>query len=193
MSETEIAKVCFLGPSSVGKTAIINYYGKGSTEDPVATVGSASTRKAISRRDGTVVNVHLWDTAGSEQFRSLAPSFCAEASVIVYVFALNSLASFQDLKDFRLYSERALPGHLVYLVGNKSDMVSERQVTTEAASDLLQEWNGEEYFETSAKTHDGIEDLFDAIANNPHHLLSQLAGLPPRTDTVTASDESCDC
>lgn len=48
----------------------------------------------------------------------------------------------------RWTSQRAVP---LVLVGNKCDLLSERQVSREAAVGLSRAWNSTPYYETSAK------------------------------------------
>ena len=51
------------------------------------------------------------------------------------------------------------------LVGNKSDLVEEREVSTDLAKEYADQ-NGMLYMETSAKTAENIHELFEAIAIN---------------------------
>ena len=48
---------------------------------------------------------------------------------------------------------------VITLIGNKSDLESERQVSYEKANEYAKD-NGMMYFETSAITDSGIEDAF---------------------------------
>ncbi|OHT05769.1 hypothetical protein TRFO_26451 [Tritrichomonas foetus] len=61
----------------------------------------------------------------------------------------------------------------IVLVGNKSDLSDEFEVTDENVREFCESHDGIPYFETSAKTGDGIKEMFDAL----------VAGLPQITDT----------
>ena len=50
-------------------------------------------------------------------------------------------------------------------MGNKSDLVEEREVSTDLAKEYADQ-NGMLYMETSAKTAENIHELFEAIAIN---------------------------
>lgn len=51
------------------------------------------------------------------------------------------------------------PNTVIFLIGNKSDLDSQRDVTYEEAKQFADE-NGLMFIETSAKTGDGVEEAF---------------------------------
>jgi small GTP-binding protein len=83
--EDNEAKVILVGETAVGKTCIIERL-----SDPQFNVairpaaGCSNTGVAISL-DGVSVNLQIWDTAGSEQFRILVPMYFHSAHVVVVV------------------------------------------------------------------------------------------------------------
>ena len=97
------------------------------------------------------------------RFRSLIPSYIRDSSVAVVVFDVTSVDSFEAtskwISDVR--TERG-DGVVIALVGNKVD------VETRAVSQQeLQQFADEEKvlcFETSAKTGEGVKDLFKSLA-----------------------------
>ncbi len=80
-------------------------------------VGSGARRKRIK--------LQLWDTAGTERFRSVSRSYYRGAAGAVLVYDLASHASFNGLTTF-LNDARALasPNLTLLLAGNKSDLVT---------------------------------------------------------------------
>ena len=80
-------------------------------------VGTGSRRKRIK--------LQLWDTAGTERFRSVSRSFYRGAAGAVLVYDLSSMASFNALPTF-LNDARALasPNLTLLLAGNKLDLFS---------------------------------------------------------------------
>ena len=66
---------------------------------------------------------------------------------------------------FSLSLSPPLSAQVKALVGNKSDLVEEREVSTDLAKEYADQ-NGMLYMETSAKTAENIHELFEAIAIN---------------------------
>ncbi|KAM0515425.1 hypothetical protein ACHAPE_005950 [Trichoderma viride] len=73
----------------------------------------------------------LWDTAGTERFRSVSRSYYRGAAGAILVYDIASHLSFRGLQPF-LNDARALASpHLsVMLVGNKLDLASENLIDT---------------------------------------------------------------
>lgn len=81
-------------------------------------VGTGSRRQRIK--------LQLWDTAGTERFRSVSRSYYRGAAGAILVYDIASLASLNALPTF-LNDARALasPNLTVLLAGNKSDVAAE--------------------------------------------------------------------
>ena len=84
----------------------------------IVKVGSGPRRKRIK--------LQLWDTAGTERFRSVSRSYYRGAAGAILVYDIASHASFDALPTF-LLDARALasPNLTVLLAGNKNDLTSE--------------------------------------------------------------------
>lgn len=79
-----------------------------------------------NRRASKRIKLQLWDTAGTERFRSVSRSYYRGAAGAILVYDVASLASFHAL-DTYLSDIRALASKdcVVILVGNKSDVVED--------------------------------------------------------------------
>ncbi|EAY13865.1 small GTP-binding protein, putative [Trichomonas vaginalis G3] len=158
------AKVVLLGATSVGKTCIVtratsNFF----DPEQVSTVGASFSAKTL-QIDDTTVTLRIWDTAGQERFRALAPMYYQGSQAAIIVFSLDSTDSFEDANQW----VDELGPHfdqmpLLYLVGNKADLVDNRTVKLEEAQERADKM-GALYFETSAKTGQNIDELFASIA-----------------------------
>jgi len=159
-------KLVFLGDESVGKTSIITRFMYDHFDDTYqATIGIDFLSKTMYLED-RVVRLQLWDTAGQERFRSLIPSYIRDSSVAIVVYDITNKTSFintnkwiDDVRD-----ERG-DNVVIMLVGNKTDLQDDRQVTATEGEEKAKELNVM-FTETSAKSGDNIKQLFRQVATN---------------------------
>ena len=113
---------------------------------------------------GKTVKLQLWDTAGQEKYKSMVASYYRGANVALVVFDITNHSSFDSLPVWiENYYKNGPEQKNIILIGNKKDMVDQRQVTLEEA-ELFSETNNMIYFETSAKEGDNIEYVFTYAA-----------------------------
>ena len=126
-------KLVFLGDQGVGKTCIINRFVYDSFDrNYQATIGIDFLSKTVHLDDSKGVRLQLWDTAGQERFRSLIPSYIRDSSVAVIVYDVANRQSFLNVAKWidEVKQERG-ENVVIAIVGNKTDLVEEREVETE--------------------------------------------------------------
>jgi small GTP-binding protein len=180
--EIESLKVVLIGESGVGKTSIINQFAKGIfNQDIMSTNGATFTtnKKKFIQPNGSTKNIsfEMWDTAGQEKYRSLAKMFFKEASVALIVYDVTNLKSFNEIKNYwmNLVKEHAPKNIIMYIIGNKSDLIGSEAVKEEMAREYAKE-EKVNFFLTSAKDRSGIDELFNEIGNkylNPEYINSE--------------------
>eukprot|EP01132_Coremiostelium_polycephalum_P004191 gene4191-5246_t len=171
-------KVVLLGSTDVGKTAISVQYAQGIFPTrPLSTVGASFLAKNINI-DGNKIKFQIWDTAGQDRFRSLAPLYYRGASVAILVYDITVARTFEKVKDWVEELRANIHEDIIIVVcGNKIDKPDERRVKREIAKSFADEIKAV-YFETSAKENLGIEMMFLEIAkklllkNIPHNLIT---------------------
>nr|XP_037270117.1 ras-related protein Rap1-like [Rhipicephalus microplus] len=112
--------------------------------------------------DGIYHTVDILDTAGSHHFPAMRELSIRSGRGFVLVFSVDSLQSFHEAAQLwhliaKIRGER-VP---IVLVGNKSDLISNRQVSQDMAMKLAQEsMHNCRYLETSAKYNVNVAALF---------------------------------
>jgi Rab family protein len=155
-------KLVLLGESGAGKTSLISRYTEDAfSGDSSPTVGGAG-RGIKFDFDGQIVDLVLWDTAGQERYRGLAPMFYRNAVAAIIVFDLTNRDSFEQVPGW-IHELQANVGNIVIAVcGNKIDC-GEARVIPGADAKALADSSKTIYYETSAKTGQGVQQLFQAV------------------------------
>lgn len=104
------------------------------------------------------IKVHLWDTAGAERYRALAPMYLRGAEVIALVY--------DDTKDSRdvlpglmqMIRDNA-PTAVIGLMMNKCDLI--QNVPYGDIEQLMPDYS----FQVSAQTGEEVHDSFDKLLN----------------------------
>ena len=157
-------KLVFLGEQSVGKTSLITRFVYDSFDNTYqTTVGIDFISKTIYLEDRTV-RLQLWDTAGQERFRSLIPCYIRDSRVAVVVYDITNANTFHQTSRWidEVRIERG-SDVIIVLVGNKTDIPLERQVSTEEGKRKAKEVNAM-FIETSAKVGYNVKQLFRRVA-----------------------------
>ncbi|KAL3430927.1 P-loop containing nucleoside triphosphate hydrolase protein [Aspergillus tetrazonus] len=125
-----LAKVILLGPSGAGKSCVLHRYVKNEWRVLSSqTIGVEFSSRIVKLGTGprrTRIKLQLWDTAGTERFRSVSRSYYRGAAGAILIYDVSSYASFNSLPTF-LMDARALtsPYLTVILAGNKTDLTQD--------------------------------------------------------------------
>lgn len=159
-----IFKIILIGNSNTGKTSLINRYINNTFEDKyMCTVGVDFMMKKV-QVDNIDLKLQIWDTAGMEKYKQITTSYYRGAQVAVVVFDLASHITFETVKkwidEFLMICNKNI-NPIIALVGNKCDLVNEREVSQEEVDRFLGISNNNyTYIETSAKNGVNVEELF---------------------------------
>ena len=159
-------KILFLGETQVGKTSlIVRYSDNDFQEGGLPTLGVDLKYKYIEI-DKKNIRLDLWDTAGEERFRSITKSYYSGADGIIFVFDLGNPKSFKTLKTWIEDTKNKVKPNIEFvLAANKSDLKDKRVVQKEEIEKFSSQYDIP-FFETSAKTGDGIDEMFNTFINN---------------------------
>ena len=158
-------KAVVSGNSGVGKTSIVRYEVHNQFEqDNTATLVFEHYSKNYKICE-KIIRIQIWDTCGNETYEEIMKNFYRSALCIFLVFSLDDENSFLNLDkwitDIKNINENESP--IIVLIGNKKDIESERQITKEEIEKYCKKKEIDTYFETSAKTGEGIHELFKEV------------------------------
>lgn len=122
-----LAKVILLGPSGTGKSCVLHRFVKDEwrvlSSQTIGVEFASKIVKVGTQGRRRRIKLQLWDTAGTERFRSVSRSYYRGAAGAILIYDVSSHKSFQELPTF-LNDARALasPHLTVLLAGNKVDV-----------------------------------------------------------------------
>lgn len=155
-------KLVLLGNSGVGKTSIVDQYiNKRFSDQCEATVGVGYYHQRVKTPEGRTLELDIWDTGGQERYRALLPLYYREATVAIICYDVTSYPTFEACEYWYRELKRCEPECRMFLVGNKTDIPVKRVdavFAAEYARGRKMEWA-----ETSAKTAEGVAELFTAV------------------------------
>jgi len=159
------AKLVLLGSSFAGKTCLAERYSQGKFLDGgehKPTVGAAFFGKKVNVH-GREVLLGIWDTAGSERFRTLVPLYYRNAKIAIVCHDLTDRESWETVKYWVDELSKNVQGCSIFIVGTKLDLVESgakaRAVSKGEVESFAETIDGK-IFETSSKTGVNIGELF---------------------------------
>ncbi|WVQ98201.1 hypothetical protein IAU59_005323 [Kwoniella sp. CBS 9459] len=190
MSRTTSFKLVLLGESAVGKSSLVLRFVRNEFSDFRESTIAAFLTQTVSLDENTNIKFEIWDTAGQERYKSLAPIYFRNSNAAVIVYDITQ-ASFEKAKSWvRELQRQADPSIVIMLVGNKSDLSAQRKTPRELGEQFAQE-EGLLFSEASAKSGEGVEELFMDIAKKlplaPPPQRGSTAG--PRGVKVSSQDQ----
>lgn len=163
------AKVIIIGQSTVGKSCLaLRAKNDEFSENVAPTIGAASLNFTVKNKNGKDIEFSIWDTAGQEKYRSLAPMYFTGAACAIMVYDITNELSFKTLNEFEsLLAQKAPANCIRVVVGNKIDLADSREVDSNKATDYTLSIGAVKLFEVSAKTGEGVKEIFQYIADLP--------------------------
>ncbi len=160
MDYVNIYKIIIIGNTYTGKTSIFKRFTDNIFEkNHICTIGVDFKIKTVKFND-SVYKLQIWDTAGSEKYRSLTNSFYRGSHAAIFVYDITEYDSFKNIefwiKDVEKHTNEDL---LKILVGNKIDLENKRQVSMQTAIDFANS-NNMIFIECSAKNDINIDVIF---------------------------------
>ena len=159
-----IFKILLLGNSDVGKSSLILRFVDGMwSETFIPTIGVDFKIKSLEIND-KLVKMQIWDPAGEERFRTVIASYFKGSHGILLIYDITNKTSFKELDNWlSVIENNASQNVLKILIGNKSDLEENREVTKEEGQAFAKA-NNMQFMETSAKMNTNVSEAFEALA-----------------------------
>ena len=130
----------------------------------VSSIGILNYFTTYKLSDGTLVNVHTYDTAGQEKYRSLSENYYKQADCCLLVYDITDRDSFNECTSYynERIKEKCKKGIKVILLGNKSDLEEKRVVDSEEGAGFALE-NDYIFMETSCLKNTNVANAFETL------------------------------
>ncbi|SCU99737.1 LAME_0G05160g1_1 [Lachancea meyersii CBS 8951] len=158
-------KIVVVGDGAVGKTCLLISYTQGRfPQEYVPTVFENYVTK-VKGPAGKVIELALWDTAGQEEYNRLRPLSYTDVDLLMVCYAANSKTSLQNVEELWIPEVcHFCPDTPIMLIGTKSDLYAldqiDKLVNPTEAETLAQKVGAIAHFQSSAKLHHNIDEIF---------------------------------
>ena len=181
-----LLKYIVIGDSGVGKSNIFLQFIRNifkSTHE--VTIGVEFGAKNIEY-NGKIYRVQIWDTAGQETFKSITRVYYKKSACAFLVYDITKKETFENISSWMEDCIAQTPKSVtLVLVGNKKDLEEEREITYEEGKEFAEQNGIKHFIETSAKTGEGInaifnktvEDIANKLNGNYYDLNSDSCGV----------------
>ena len=167
MSESRI-KVVLLGDAGVGKTAIIRRYYEGKFSEILESTYNASFIEKTVQIEKKKLVLELWDTVGQEAYRSLTKIFTKNSKIIILVYDVTSMETFNSLNYWYDYISKEAEGNVILgVAGNKTDLILEEghkeEVSQEEGKNFAEKINASFALISAKESDQEIKKLFNEL------------------------------
>ncbi|XP_035869726.1 ras-related protein Ral-A-like [Phyllostomus discolor] len=153
-------KVLVTGSSCGNRAALTLRFLYGESVQDYEPTRSLSYRKNVVL-DGEEVQIDIVDPVGQEDYAAIKDSYIRTRDGFLCVFSVTEMQSFAATADLRELILRVKEDENVpfLLVGNRSGLEDERQVSVQEAQARAEQWNVN-YVEASAETRTNVDKIF---------------------------------
>lgn len=174
-------KIVLAGDSGVGKTCLITYLiSHRFVETEINTIG-AYVQDWTYRNLNKTVQIKIWDTAGQERYKSLAPIYFREAIAGVFVYDATDFDPIPTLESWinSYIQDTVNDDYIIAIAANKIDLLSDTEEFTRTKA-KIEEYYHTSVYSVSAKTGEGVQELFKDIAEKISLKINRKGILKPQ-------------
>ena len=152
-------KINLIGDTLTGKTWIIDSF----ISYPTASFGTTGMENKFFciKINNIIIKLCILDSPGIDKYFDIIKMNCKNKDLIMFIYAIDNLESFNAIKNRIKEVKKVCNSNTSYiLVGNKSDLEEQRQISYEEGQDLANKEKFDLFIEVSAKMTFNIDELF---------------------------------
>lgn len=159
-------KLVMVGGGGVGKSALtIQFIQSHFVDEYDPTIEDSYRKQCVIDSETALLDV--LDTAGQEEYSAMREQYMRNGEGFLLVYSITSRMSFEEITTFyqqicRVKDRDYFP---MVLIGNKCDLESDRQVSSQEGKDLAKNF-GCQFIETSAKQRIHVDEAFFEVVRD---------------------------
>lgn len=168
--KNNVRKIVIVGPEAVGKSTLSKMYCNANFSENGAykpTIGISIKEKELQISRNMNLMLYLLDLSGLKSFVKIRRFYYKYSNAVLIIFDYTKITTFNKISDWIEESRNFIKNKSIplILIGNKIDLVENREELKSKARQLAEQYNFP-FFETSALTGEGIDELFTYLISN---------------------------
>lgn len=181
-------KLVLVGDSGVGKGCMLRRLCDGDFDPSNMSLGPVCLRMKTLELDGERWKLQLWYTSGQERYREAISGFWQGAQGVFVLYDVTDRRTFDGAKlRIKELGRHAHKNVSTFLIGNKCDLRSQREVPFEEAKELSDKL-GVQFMETSAKQDWQVEEALLVMASTVRVNLPAVAQAEAQEEQLPSLD-----
>ncbi|MFX1573912.1 MAG: GTP-binding protein [Promethearchaeota archaeon] len=167
-NESIVKTITILGSETVGKSTLTEMYCKGVFNEIYSpTIGITIFEKKLKISKDYNLKLYLFDLGGLKNFAKIRRFYYEYSNAVLLLFDYSNIDTIKKIPDWFEESQSYLGNKIIphVLVGNKIDLAESRGNFKLKAQNLAKQYNIP-FFETSALTGQGIDELFTFLISS---------------------------
>mmetsp|Transcript_16651 Transcript_16651/g.16333 ORF Transcript_16651/g.16333 Transcript_16651/m.16333 type:complete len:247 (+) Transcript_16651:666-1406(+) len=162
-SPSEVSWLTLVG-DSVGKTSLLSKMRDSDFQGPPEHTTFIDRFQFEKEFQAKTVCLNSFDISCQEKFIKTALNYLNAIQCIILLYDITSVESLRRCQYWMdVIKEEEITGKIIYLIGNKTDLGSQREVSAEKANEFKFVNDIDFYFEVSAKTGEGVNSLVQHV------------------------------
>jgi len=161
-------KIILFGDPNVGKKTLVQGFLTDLFEsDQSMTIGVDFEVKSLAV-DGKKVKLQIFHFGGEKRFRFLLSTYVRGSRGGLFLYDITNYSSLAHIDDWLSVIRKEIRAEDIFpiiVVGNKADLVEEREVSSVKAAKIAKSRGVNGFIEISSKTGENVEKAFEALTS----------------------------